>query len=157
MVVISDTHMPRRGRALPPEVHAELRQAELIVHLGDFTSLEVANELETYAPLVAVHGNNDREEVRQRYPVRRLLTIEGKVLVLIHGDIGGRTALQSALAEEAGDAILFGHSHLPYNEVVRDKLLFNPGSPTDKRWGPHRSFGTLDVGRSIDARVHLLD
>jgi uncharacterized protein len=157
VVVLSDTHMPRRGRILQPKVHQELQRADLIVHLGDFTSLEVADQLETYAPLVAVHGNNDREEVRQRYPVRRRVMIEGKELVLLHGDIGGRTALQAALAEEAGDVILFGHSHLPYNEIVRGKLLFNPGSPTDKRWGPHRSFGTVDIGESIDAKVHILD
>ena len=157
LVVLADTHLPRKRRVLPTEVLTELVQTDLIVHLGDFTEVEVAEQLEAYAPLVAVSGNNDSAEVKNRFPTRRLLELEGKTLVLLHGDIGGRTAQQAALAEQGGDAVLFGHSHLPLSQVVGGRLLFNPGSPTDRRWGPHRSFGLMDVGESIEARVVLLD
>jgi putative phosphoesterase len=149
--------MPRRGRSLPQALLEELAHTDLILHLGDFTGPEVVDFLESCAPLIAVHGNNDSSEVLERFPARRVVQIEEMSLVLLHGDKGGRTALQAALAESTGDAVLFGHSHLPYTQTVAGRLLFNPGSPTERRWGPHRSFGLLEIGTEIDARLILLE
>lgn len=149
VVVLADTHMPRRARALPPEVLAAIERADLLIHLGDFTELSLARTLESLGPLAAVHGNNDSEEVRARFPAIHRLTLHGHTLVLLHGDLGSRSALMAARAIEGGDAVLFGHSHRPHCAWEGGRLLFNPGSPTDRRWAPHRSFGTLEIGENI--------
>lgn len=153
LAVLADTHVRRPGRWIPPALYQELNSADLVVHLGDFTEPEVARELETFAPLVAVHGNNDSWEVCERYPALHRLEIEGHEFVLIHGHVGGRTALEAARGIAGGDAILFGHSHQPVCRREGGRLLFNPGSPTDKRWSPHRAFGVIEVAGRIDARV----
>ncbi len=157
VVVISDTHMPRPGRELARAVLEELNRADLVLHLGDFTRLEVAERLERYAPLVGIHGNNDDPDVRRKYPARQQLELEGRLIVMIHGDVGARTATQAARAQTSGDVVLFGHSHQAHLEWQEDRLFLNPGSPTDKRWSPHRSFALLDVGETIDATLVPLD
>lgn len=156
ITVLADTHMPRKGRALPREVVEAVQSCDMILHLGDFTEPEVAEYLERHAPLRAVHGNNDSREIRTRFPTRLDLTVGGLQLVLIHGDRGGRTALEAARAEQQGDAVLFGHSHRAFCSWEGRKLLFNPGSPTERRWSPHRSFGLLDVGIEIAPKLVTL-
>jgi uncharacterized protein len=39
--------------------------------------------------------------------------------------------------------VVFGHSHMPFNEDEDGLLLFNPGSPTWKRKAPFKSMGLL--------------
>src|SRR5579863_1597903 len=63
VVVLSDTHAPRRWRACPPAVAAHLRQADLILHAGDVCTASVLVELAQYAPVTAVAGNNDDRSV----------------------------------------------------------------------------------------------
>src|ERR1017187_2609718 len=62
VVVLADTHAPRRWRVCPPQVAAHLR-ADLILHAGDVCVASVLTELSEYAPLVAVLGNNDGPDV----------------------------------------------------------------------------------------------
>jgi putative phosphoesterase len=157
VLVISDTHMPRPRRELARSVLRELSRADIILHLGDYTRLSVAEELERYGPLIGIHGNNDDEDVRQNYPARRELEIDGKLVVMIHGDVGGRTAIQAARAQSRGDVVLFGHSHQAHIEWLDGRLLLNPGSPTDKRWSPFRSIALLEMGETIEAKLLPLD
>jgi putative phosphoesterase len=153
LVVLSDTHMPRRNRSLPRELVGALRTADLIVHLGDFTGMEVVTFLEAYAPLIGVHGNNDSDDIRARFPATQRIEMEGKLLVLLHGDIGGRSANVAARATRGGDVVLFGHSHHPLCSWEGGRLLFNPGSPTDKRWADYRAYGVLEIGETIEATL----
>ena len=156
LVVLSDTHMPRGRRGLPQKLNEALERADMIVHLGDFTEIEVVHQLQRFAPLVAVAGNNDSAEVRVLFPYRRKLEIAGKQLVLIHGHREGRTALQAARSIAQGDAVLFGHSHSAYSSVEDGRLLFNPGSPTERRWSATLSFGLIEVGEELSARIVTL-
>ncbi|HEX8919494.1 MAG TPA: metallophosphoesterase family protein, partial [Chloroflexota bacterium] len=127
--------------------------ADLAIHLGDFTESNVAVQLNAFCPVVAVHGNNDSEELRSSLPAFAEVKVEGFRLLLIHGHVSGRTALDSARHTIGGDAVLFGHSHSSYCAWENGRLLFNPGSPTDKRWTKHRSFGMLDIGKSIQPSI----
>ena len=56
---------------------------------------------------------------------------------------------------DAVDVIVFGHSHYPTREIIDGVLMFNPGSPTDRRFTPRRSFGIIEVDddASIDAKI----
>ena len=115
--------------------------------------MEVAEELEAIGPLVAVHGNNDSPTVCDRYPTEATIELEERTVVLIHGHRGGRTARAAARAVPQADIVLFGHSHMPGIWCDDGRLLFNPGSPTERRFAPYRSFGILDIGRDVEASI----
>jgi hypothetical protein len=104
---------------------------------------------ERIAPVEAVAGNNDGPEIVARFGRRKILTLEGRRIGLIHGDGRRGTTLgraQNAFAGEALDAIAFGHSHVPYLQQHDGVWVVNPGSPTDKRRQPRFSFALLETG-----------
>lgn len=157
IIVISDTHMPRKRRELPAQLVNDILGADLLIHLGDFDRPEAVDYFSGLAPLVAVHGNNDPPEVAESYPARAVLTITGHRLALLHGHLGGRTALGAARAVRDADVVLFGHSHQPYSAAEAGRLLLNPGSPTERRWGPHRSYARLEIGNQVEAEIVTLE
>jgi uncharacterized protein len=143
VAVISDTHLPRGTRRLPDDCVARLRTADLIVHAGDLLARSVLRELESYAPVVAVHGNVDDEEVRQLLPAVATLEAAGTRIAVIHdaGPAKGRLARLRRRFPDA-DAVVFGHSHLPLHEQADDGFqIFNPGSPTERRRAPRHTMG----------------
>jgi putative phosphoesterase len=159
--IVSDTHLPRFGRALPRALVAGLADAKVarIVHCGDMTDLLAVDLLEAIAPVDAVAGNNDGAVICERFGRKKILTIDGVRIGVIHGDIGAHAATANAVAafaDEAVEVICFGHSHRPLCEQRASRLLLNPGSPTDKRMNPRYSFATLtvDAGRVLAARLH---
>lgn len=153
---MADTHMPHRGSVLPRVLLTALDTADLVIHLGDFTHHSLVEKLESRGAFRAVHGNNDDLDLRHRFPLTDRFVLHGHRFVLLHGHVGGRTALQVARKVEDADVVLFGHSHLPYSEEENGTLLFNPGSPTDRRWGPHRAFGVIDVGDTVEPHIEIL-
>ena len=162
VVVIADTHLKRAwpNRRLPAPAVAVLETADVILHAGDITEKEHLEELAEHAPVHAVLGNNDRELVRA-LPETRTLRLAGVRIGMVHdsGPVRGR---QRRLRERFPDAdvVVFGHSHIPWNATGEDgQLLFNPGSPTERRQQPHRTIGVLELeeGRVADARIVVVD
>lgn len=166
--IISDTHIRAGGkRQLPARVFDVFKDVDFILHGGDVTDDSVISDLETLAPTFGVHGNNDDWSVLERWPATRFLTIEGCNIGLVHGHLakgrstpldiaGNRETAGHALShflDESGaptaDCIIFGHSHRPvifWHEVAGRKiLLFNPGSPTDRRYAPQFGLGLLRI------------
>jgi putative phosphoesterase len=143
IAVISDTHMPRGNRRLPEACVARLRTADLIIHAGDFVSLNILNNLKRYAPVRAVRGNVDDEAVRAALPETATVSVEGVRIAVVHdaGPAGARlTRLRRRFPN--ADAVIFGHSHLPLHEQADDGFqIFNPGSPTERRRAPARTMG----------------
>ncbi len=158
--VVSDTHFPRFGRALPRALERGLRRAgvTLILHLGDMTDLLAVPLFEAIAPFDAVAGNNDGAAIRERFGRRKIVRVEDVSIGMVHGD-GRRGTTKSraleAFAEDAeADVILFGHSHRPLVARESGVLIANPGSPTDKRMNPLYSYAILTIdGKS--ARIDL--
>jgi hypothetical protein len=143
IAVISDTHMPKRGRRLGEDCIARLRAADLIIHAGDLITLEVLEHLRRYAPVKAVHGNVDDAAARAALPAVATLTAEGTRMTIVHdaGPARGRLARLRSRFPDA-DAVIFGHSHLPLHERADDGFqIFNPGSPTERRRAPARTMG----------------
>lgn len=132
-------------------------EVDLILHAGDLTSLEVVEALQGLAPVYAVQGNMDDLQVRARLEERRIIEAEGCRIGLVHGSGSPLGLERRALRafEAAGvQAVVFGHSHKPFNQRVGEVLLFNPGSPTDRGFSMHRSFGRLRVsGRAVSGEV----
>ncbi len=159
-VVLADTHI-RRGsrRRLPDAAYAHLERADVILHAGDIVVGEVLDELRGFAPVHAVLGNNDTELVGL-LPETRVDVLGGVRVGMIHhsGPSTGRAGRMRRRFPDA-DVVVFGHSHIPWNEAGLDgQWLFNPGSPTERRAQPHHTLGTLELvdGRLAAATVHVL-
>ncbi len=160
VVVLSDTHIRRGGgRKLPDAAYEHLDRADVILHAGDVLVGEVLDELGGFAPVHAVLGNNDAE-LAGGLPETRELTLDGVLVAMVHdsGPSAGRPGRMHRRFPIA-DVVVFGHSHIPWNAPgAGGQLLFNPGSPTERRAQPHRTLGTLDLdgGRVTAAEIHVL-
>lgn len=144
LLLISDTHIPARARGLPPEVVAAAQAADLIVHAGDWVEVAVLDELESLGPVVGVWGNNDGADLRSRLPEIARVEVDGIRLAVVHetGDARTRERRMEG-AFDGTDVLVFGHSHIPWDSTTPGGLrLLNPGSPTDRRRQPHRTFLT---------------
>jgi hypothetical protein len=161
LAIVSDTHLPRGGRALPAACVQRLREADLILHAGDFVTAEVLCDLQALGPPVeAVHGNVDDASVRRLLPSARLVRADGASIAMLHdaGPADGRLRRMQQRFPDA-DAVVFGHSHIPL--VERDPAtgfqIFNPGSPTDRRWQPTHTMGLARVGEDRGVSFELID
>jgi putative phosphoesterase len=157
VVVLSDTHAPRRWKSCPPAVAARLRGADLILHAGDVCTAAVLDELSGYAPVRAVLGNNDGADVAAwGAPEILELDVAGLPVAMIH-DSGARPGRLARLRRRfpAARLVVFGHSHIPLDESAGDLRIFNPGSPTDRRRQPEGTIGVLQVedGRLLSAQL----
>ncbi len=152
VVVVSDTHAPRRWKSCPPAVAAHLRGADLILHAGDVCTAAVLDELSDYAPVRAVLGNNDGPDVADwGAPPELELDLGGLPTAMIH-DSGARTGRLPRMRRRFPGArlVVFGHSHIPLSEADGQVRIFNPGSPTDRRGQPQ---GTIGVVRIEDGQL----
>jgi uncharacterized protein len=157
VVVLADTHAPRRWRVCPPRVADHLRGADLILHAGDVCTAAVLVELAQYAPVAAVLGNNDGPDVAAwGAPETAELDLDGLSVAMLH-DSGAATGRLARMRRRfpAADLVVFGHSHIPLDESVAGLRIFNPGSPTDRRRQPHGTLGllTIDSGRLAEASI----
>jgi putative phosphoesterase len=169
VVVLSDTHMAAtssRGHAtggrgfprrLPDALYAALRDADVVLHAGDVVTRDLLDELATYAPVHAVLGNNDHALVGA-LPETLELDLDGVRVAMVH-DSGARKGRPARMKRRFPDAqvVVYGHSHLPDDsEGVDGQRLFNPGSPTERRRAPTRSFGVLDLANGRVRRHEIV-
>ena len=56
-------------------------------------------------------------------------------------------------ADPTVECIVFGHSHQPLSQLRDGVILFNPGSPTDRRRQRYFSFGLLRIGETIEPEL----
>lgn len=162
IAVISDTHMPGRGRVLPAPCLARLEEADLIVHAGDWSdaaTLAIVRGLGP--PLVAVHGNVEEREVRTTLPATAEVEIGGLTLGVVHNggaEAGRRERLRKRFP--GAGAVIFGHSHIPLHDAAPDGFfILNPGSPTDRRGSPRHSMAeiVLAAGRPPEVLFWAVD
>jgi hypothetical protein len=165
IALVSDTHLPRFGRALPRSLVEGFAEAgvERILHAGDWTEPFVVDLLAAIAPVEGVAGNNDGPELQRRFGTRRVVEVDGVRIGLTHGHLGRPAArtperVLAAFDDEPGlDAIVFGHSHLPLVRRLPDgRWLVNPGSPTDKRREPTFSWALLTTSDGAISRIDLV-
>ncbi|MDN4522866.1 metallophosphoesterase family protein [Fictibacillus fluitans] len=160
IVVLSDTHMPKKAKKLPERLIADLNTADLIIHAGDWQSPEVLHQLQQYAPVEGVTGNVDGPEMKELFNERFLLKIEQFTIGVVHGHGTKQTTEKRAIAafnDTEVDCIIFGHSHIPKNYRKDGVLLFNPGSPTDKRREKQFSHGILTIDDQLIANHVFYD
>ena len=148
LAIVADTHLPRGKRLLPQACVQRLRAADLILHAGDLSTVDVLRMFEALGPPVAaVHGNVDAPELRALLPATRIVEADGARIAMVHdaGPAKGRLARMRRRFPDA-DAVVFGHSHIPLNERADDGFqIFNPGSPTDRRRQQWHTMGLARV------------
>ena len=158
--VVSDTHMTRMSIALPQALTEEFRKVDLILHLGDWVDMEIYEQLAMLAPVEGIAGNNDGQEIIQRFGERKIIELDGLRIGMVHGHTpysgkGTDGNALKAFSDEQVDCILFGHSHQPLMRNEKGILLFNPGSPTDKRRENLYSFGLMDIENGQISARHV--
>lgn len=147
---LADTHAsPTRGHAALAAVEDLFHRMEvdLIVHAGDVGHQSVLDELATVSPVVAVRGNADPPDLIESLPDQVAIRAGPMTILVVHGH-RGKTARQAARALAGPDVelVIYGHSHRPMIEREGTTILFNPGSPIERRWNPHFGVGLIEVG-----------
>jgi len=155
VAVLADTHLPRGGRRLSDACLRELGRADLILHAGDFVAASVLEELRGLAPVEAIHGNQDDAELRAQLPRRRVVTVAGHRIGMVHepGRRLGRAARLASMFPDC-DVVLYGHTHVAELICHGSVLLLNPGSPTERRRAPARTIAVVRVTESrLDTNI----
>ena len=164
LLLVSDTHWPRRAKALPDRVWAEVAEADVVVHAGDWVEEGLLDELAARSRrLVACWGNNDGPALRRRLPEVARVTLEGARLAVVH-ETGAAPGRERRVDQRfpGVDVLVFGHSHIPWDSLTpTGTRLLNPGSPTDRRRQPFCTYMTAVLDRapgglSLDVTLHRL-
>ncbi|MFF8861089.1 metallophosphoesterase family protein [Streptomyces sp. NPDC015139] len=161
LLLMSDTHLPKRARRLPEQLLAELPHADVVLHAGDWVDAATLDLLQSRSRrLVGVYGNNDGPDLRARLPEVARAELGGLRFGVVHetGPAQGREARCAARFPDL-DVLVFGHSHIPWDTTAPGGLrLLNPGSPTDRRRQPHCTYLTaaVDGGALTDVTLHRL-
>jgi putative phosphoesterase len=158
LLLTTDTHVPRRARALPAELLNAIDAADVVLHAGDWVDEATLDLLAARSRrLVAVHGNNDGPALRARLPEVARAEVAGVRFAVVHetGGARGREERCERLFPDT-DVLVFGHSHIPWDTTTAGGLrLLNPGSPTDRRRQPDCTYMTASAKDGVLADVTL--
>ena len=151
--VISDTH-----GMLRPDVFAVFREVDHILHGGDVGDWDVMVALQAVAPVTAVYGNTDGDEIRRRLPQVAEVELEGFSVVVTHGDqLGSPTPAKLHEAFPAAEIIVYGHTHKPLLVLVdKTVTVMNPGGAGAPRFGTPPSVGILELEPGIPPRGRIV-
>jgi uncharacterized protein len=161
LLLLSDTHVPKRAKDLPPEVWAAVDAADVVVHAGDWVDLPLLDALSARSRrLVACYGNNDGPALRKRLPEIGYAELDGLKVAVVH-ETGGKEGRERRCADRFPDTdvLVFGHSHIPWDTTAPNGLrLLNPGSPTDRRRQPYATYMTaaIEDGRLTSVQLRSI-
>ncbi|HEV8056462.1 MAG TPA: metallophosphoesterase [Nocardioidaceae bacterium] len=161
LLVLADTHVPKRARDLPEQVWRAVDEADVVLHAGDWVDEALVDALEDRATrLIGVYGNNDGPRLRARLPEVAYAELGGLRFSVVHetGPANGRER-RALLRFPDTDVLVFGHSHIPWDTTTGSGLrLLNPGSPTDRRSQPYCTYLTATAANETltELRLHRL-
>lgn len=156
--VIADTHV-RRISELPSSLINVLTRMDMVVHLGDFNSEDLVNDLKEITNFRGVAGNHDSHI--PGLPEKDLVEVNEKRIGIIHGHgcvfpFGFKWGLLTQFDGKM-DAILYGHTHSPRNTIEEGILFFNPGSVCGRFPAMRRSYGVVTVAEEITGELITLE
>ncbi|WP_385644727.1 metallophosphoesterase family protein [Streptomyces sp. SudanB91_2054] len=161
LLIMSDTHLPKRAKALPEPLLARVPHADVVLHAGDWVDTATLDLLERLSRrLIGVYGNNDGPGLRARLPEVAYADLGGLRFGVVHetGAAQGRERRCAGRFPDL-DVLVFGHSHIPWDTTADTGLrLLNPGSPTDRRRQPYCTYMTATAadGRLTGVELHRL-
>lgn len=160
LLVLADTHLPKRAKDLPAQVWDEVDAADVVLHAGDWVDLASFEALQSRSKrLIGVWGNNDGPELRERMPEIARWELEGLRWAMIH-ETGAATGRERRMddAFPDTDVLVFGHSHIPWDSLAPSGMrLLNPGSPTDRRRQPHCTYLRVMADAGALVSVELVE
>lgn len=156
--VIADTHV-RHISDLPSSLINILTTMDMVIHLGDFHSETLVNDLKEITNFRGVAGNHDTHI--PGLPEKDIVEAEGKQIGIVHGHgcvfpFGFKWGLLTQFDSKL-DAILYGHTHSIRNTVKDGILFFNPGSVMGRFPAMHRSYGILTVGQGLTGELITIE
>ncbi|MBI5872915.1 MAG: metallophosphoesterase family protein [Candidatus Omnitrophica bacterium] len=153
--VIADTHIHDRYDELPAAVLKDLKKTDIIIHAGDFTSVEYYNELKAIKPLKAVLGNLDSAQLREYLKEKETFLLAKYKIGVMHGfgRAEGVFDLVKKTFDNTYDLVIFGHTHEPLCEKIGKTIFFNPGSPTDKIFTSVNAYGIIELDGKIEVKI----
>ena len=153
--VLSDSHVRDLFDLSKPALNL-LESMDLIIHAGDYTGKGLIDKLGEFTNFKGVYGNMDPYVSREILPEKLTLELNGFKIGVTHPSSGGPPfGLEKRITKkfEKVDAILFGHTHSPKNEVISGILYFNPGSITGKFPARNKTFGILKINEKIKGKI----
>ncbi|MER8115689.1 metallophosphoesterase [Streptomyces sp. NPDC094031] len=158
LLLMSDTHLPRRAKRLPELLLDELPRADVVFHAGDWVDTATLDLLESRSRrLIGVYGNNDGPGLRARLPEVAYAELDGLRFGAVH-ETGAAQGRETRCATRFPDldVLVFGHSHIPWDSTAPGGLrLLNPGSPTDRRRQPYCTYMTAEIKDGALAEITL--
>jgi hypothetical protein len=146
--VLSDTHISSFEN-IPQKIIDSLSTVDLIIHAGDFTTVEVLRGLQQLGEVKAVQGNMDSAELKSTLPVKEIIEVGNKRIGITHG-WGSPWRIEHKVREmfdqDQVDVIVYGHSHHSQNKLIDNILFFNPGKATN-------SFGILTIEEEVRGEI----
>jgi putative phosphoesterase len=152
IIAISDTHL--QNELIPPAVAALAKDADIILHAGDFVSTKAHAALADLGRLEAVRGNSDSAELKKLLPERKVIEVDGIRIGLVHMASHGSDLVgaQMMAREMNVQVLVFGHIHRPLIEKGK-RLLICPGSTTLPRMSAPSAAELEIVDESINGRI----
>ncbi|MBK5191230.1 MAG: metallophosphoesterase family protein [Methanosarcinales archaeon] len=156
VVVLSDTHAKDLAD-LPERILEDITKADLIVHVGDYTSKMFLDQLRDLGNFKGVHGNMDPNEIKSELPAKAIFELMGFRIGITHPSEGGspiglKSRVKSKLGEDP-DLIIYGHTHKPANESEGRTIYLNPGSATGAFPARYKTYGVLNIRDKIEAEI----
>ncbi|MDP8260816.1 MAG: metallophosphoesterase family protein [Candidatus Kappaea frigidicola] len=158
--VISDTHIPINSLHISDEIKSHFQKCDLILHAGDLIEINVMSELKKIAPVVAVAGNMDNVDVKNKLPKKQVIKIDKYHIGLMHdpGNLRKKEEiLKNNFATDKLDILIYGHTHIPMCETYKKTVFFNPGSATDTIFAPYKSVGLIYLNSTIKTNIIKLE
>jgi uncharacterized protein len=173
--LISDTHYLDRMFDLPSSLADVWTNLDLILHAGDIGELSILDLLSKFAPVIAVHGNDEPEDVIKELPYQQIVAINGLRILLWHshypdpeeekakrkgtwGPKLERIAVRGC--EVNAKIVVYGHTHVPMIYRYGDMLLINPGALSSGSYFTRQlvaSVGRLQIHANGELDVALFD
>ncbi|MCU0665872.1 MAG: metallophosphoesterase [Candidatus Omnitrophica bacterium] len=156
--VIADTHIPDRAKEIPAKIMEDFKNADMVIHAGDIVEEQVLVQLRSVCKQVyAVAGNMDSAKLQEQLKAKEVIKAGKYSIGLLHGAGHPNQMIKyisSQFKPGEVDVVVFGHSHIPFNEKIGKTIYFNPGSATDQIFSPYNSYGIIELDdKNISARI----
>jgi putative phosphoesterase len=149
--VISDTH-----NYFDLKIEGLFKGVHHILHAGDIGMPALLGRLRKIAPVTAVFGNTDSNLTVKETEIIQLEDAKFMIHHIVdpHSPSG---IVRELIKEHAPDVVIFGHTHKPFDEVIRNIRFFNPGYAGKLRFDLPRSVAILECEPGkIQSRLHFL-